>query len=234
MTYKNSQMAREARILKRVSLVVALFALAVAGMTLALAPREARPEALLVAAGTLGIAIFMWSYAARPDIFSNDPRGVLGDELRTSYHRPERAALANCATAAPPAAGRRRIPVSEHIYAWQDVRRVQPGERIWTAGYVRLVAAQALAMIAGVTLFAALTDGVTLGLGMSAGPMWFVAAAIILPLGFALSHRSGLVDATEYTTTAMPAMPDLAWRPVAIAPPTLSEEPPAVVGPHAA
>lgn len=227
MTYKNPQMAREARILKLVGLVVALFALSLATLTLTLAPSEARPEALLVATGTFGIAIFIWTYATRPHLFSNDPRGVLGDELRTTYRRPERPALA-----AP--ARSRAVPVSEHVYAWQEVRRVQPGERIWTAAYVRLLAGQALAMLVGVTAFAALADGVTLGLGLSAGAMWFIAAAIILPVGFALSHRAGLVDATDYPTATTPALPDLAWRPTVITSPGTAPEPLPVVGAHAA
>jgi len=213
MTYKNSQMAHEARILKLVGIVVALFALALAAMTIALAPSEARPEALLVAAGTFGIAIFMWTYASRPHLFTNDPKGVLGDELRTRYAAPEKPVL-------DPARRSRALPVSEHVYAWQEVRRVTPGERVWTAAYGRLVLGQTLATVLTVLAVGAVIDGVTLGLGVSAGPVWFVAAGVILAVGFGMSHRSGLVDATAYTKGTQAALPDLTWQPVLVAAPT--------------
>lgn len=209
MTYKNSQMAREARILKAVGTVVALFALSLAGLTIALAPSEARPEALLVATGTFGIAIFMWTYASRPHLFTNDPEGVLGDELRTRYVVPERPALDPA-----PTDRTRAVPVTEHIYAWQEVRRVPAGERVWTLAYGRLVVGQSIAAVLAVLAVGALIDGVTLGLGLSAGPVWFVAAGIILAVGFAMSHRSGLVDANAYTQGTQAALPDLTWTPV--------------------
>ena len=206
MTYKNSQMAGEARILKVVSTVVGLFALALVGVALVLAPGTARPEVLLVAAGTLGIAIFMWVYAARPDVFSGGERGILGDELRSHYTAP---AQVWSPEDAPSGA------VSTHIYQWQSVRRVDPGEKVWTREYARLVLRQSLALIAGVLVFAAVVVGTTLGLGVLIGPIWFVAAGIILPVGFAMSHRTGLVDATNYPTETMSPMPDVQWHPVA-------------------
>jgi hypothetical protein len=209
MTYKNSQMAHEARILKAVSMVVGLFALTLAGLTIALAPSGARPVAFLVAASTFCVGVYMWVYASRPDFFTNDPRGVLGDELRTRYVAP--------AAAVATARRTRALPVSEHIYAWQEVRRVPSGERIWTPEYRRLVALQSLGLITAVVLVALVDVAAPLGLGASAGPVWFVAAGIVLAAGFALSHRVGLVDATNYSTTTMPALPDLGWTPVLIA-----------------
>lgn len=202
MTYKNSQMAHEARILKVVAVAVALFALALAALTITLAPSQARPEALLVATGTFGIALFMWTYASRPTLFSNDAAGVLGDELRSHYTVPVSRIEA-------PRTG----AVSAHIYQWQSVRRVAPGERVWTREYVRLIALQTLGAIVGATLCAALIVGVTLGLSVSAGPIWFVAAGVILSVGFAMSHRSGLVEADGYAKETMAAMPDLTWQP---------------------
>ena len=217
MTYQNSPMAHGARQLKAVAAVVALFALTLAGLTIALAPSEARPEALLVAVGTFGIAIFMWAYAARPSLFTGDPDGVFGDPLRTSYSVPERSRLASvrehAALGTSHANASSSVPVTEHTYVWQSVRRVAPGERIWTAAYVRLLARHVLLAVAAMLGAGALIAGVVLGLGESVGPMWFVAAAIILPLGFAMSHRSGLVDVRDYPTATMAPLPDLTWRP---------------------
>jgi len=204
MTYKNSQMAHEARILKVVATVTGLFALALVAVALILAPSTARPVALLVAAGTFGLAIFMWTYAARPDIFSGDEKGVLGDTLRSTYSAP----------AANPDAVRTGA-VSTHIYQWQSVRRVEPGEKVWTREYTRMVLLQSLGLILGVITFAAVVVATTLGLGGSVGPIWMVAAALILAVGFNLSHRTGLVDATNYPTEAMRPMPDVQWHPVA-------------------
>jgi len=210
MTYQNPQMARGARQLKAVAAVVALIAVTLTGLILALAPHEARPEALLVCAGMFGIAIFMWTYAVRPGLFTGD-EGVFEDPLRTSYNVPERPRLVSVDEQWHDTARSRAIPVSEHIYAWQGVREVPEGEKIWTREYVRTVALQAGLVIGGLLAFAFTVVGVTLGLGESVGATWFVAAAIILPVGFAMSHSSGVVDAREYPTAPMQPLPDLAW-----------------------
>jgi len=240
MMYKSLQMAREARILKAVATVVALFALALAGLTIALAPSEARPEALLVCVGTFCIAVFMWVYSSWPDVFSGDAKGVLGDELRATYTVPA-PTPAPAVEAAPPVIPAQRgyavsarpgAAVSEHIYVWQGVRRVEPGQRVWTAAYGRLVALQVVATILGVLAFAALVVGVTLGLGRSVGPVWFVAAGVILWVGFAMSHRSGVVDSTSYATAPMKPMPDVIWHPGSTTPHDVSAQP--AVDTHAA
>lgn len=216
MTYQNPQMARGARQLKAVAAVVALIAVTLAGLILALAPHEARPESLLVCAGMLGIAIFMWAYAARPGLFTGD-EGVFEDPLRTTYTVPARDLTVQSSQSTD--AHHRAVPVSQHIYAWQDVRRVEAGERVWTREYTRMVARQTGLVIGGLLTFAFAVVGVTLGLGESVGATWFLAAAIILPVGFAMSHRSGIVDSMAYPTEQMAALPDLAWTPtVAMAP----------------
>ncbi|MCA1982259.1 hypothetical protein [Nocardioides nematodiphilus] len=227
MIYKNSQMAGEARILKVVSTVTGLFALSLVVVTLALAPSPARPVALLVAGGTFALAIFMWTYAARPHLFSGDAKGILGDELRSTYTAP----------VAKPGAERTGA-VSQHIYQWQSVRRVEAGEKVWTRQYTRMVLLQSLGLILGVATFALVVVGTTLGLGGSIGPVWMVAAALILAVGFNLSHRTGLVDATNYPTEPMQPMPDVQWHPVS-APvpgsPDLTIVPPVLAtGTHAA
>jgi hypothetical protein len=213
MTYQNPEMARGARTLKAVAVVVALFALTLAGVCIALAPRSALPEVLLVAAGTFGIAVYMWAYATRPGMFTGD-EGVFEDPLRTTYSVPERDAADSLAR---PWKGSKPIsstfPVSEHVYQWQSVRRVADGERVWTAAYVRLLLAQAGLVVMTIALVGAVVCGVTLGLGESVGAMWFVAAAIILPVGFGLSHRSGVVDSRDYPTEPMAPLPDLTWTP---------------------
>lgn len=210
MTYQNPQMARGARQLKAVAAVVALIAAILTGLILALAPHEARPEALLVCVGMLGIAIFMWTYAARPGLFTGD-EGVFEDPLRTSYSVPERTRLVSVDTPAHGVAHRHPMPVSEHIYAWQGVREVREGERIWTREYAATLLRQAALIVGALLAFSLTVAGVTLGLGESVGAVWFVAAAIILPVGFAMSHGSHVVDAGDYPTAPMQPMPDMAW-----------------------
>lgn len=210
MTYQNPQMARGARQLKIVAAVVSVVAAILTGLILALAPHEARPEALLVCAGMFGIATFMWTYAARPGLFTGDD-GVFEDPLRTSYSVPERSHLVSVDAPAAESAHRYSVPVSEHIYAWQGVREVADGERIWTREYVVTVLRQAGLVVGGLLAFSLTVAGVTLGLGESVGAVWFVAAAIILPVGFAMSHGSHVVDAGDYPTAPMRPMPDMGW-----------------------
>lgn len=216
MTFKNSEMARGARQLKAVAAVVAVFPVTLAVLTLTLAPSEARPEALLVAALGFCVVVFMWVYASKPSIFTGE-EGIFGDELRTSYHVPE-------LPASRAVTGSRSVPVTEHIYTWQEVRRVDAGARVWTPAYLRLLGRQLVLTILGALVFGAVAAGVAIGLGESVGPMWFVAAAIILPVGFAMSHRSGLVDSRDYPTAPMAPLPDLTWRPELVPAPAVVAE----------
>lgn len=210
MTYERSEMARSAFYLKAVVGVTAGFAVALAAVVLAFAPRPAWPVGLIVAGGVVLIALGMWAYAVRPGMFNGKP-GVFGDPLRTEYHVEEQALLPREASPAPHRPG---IPVSEHIYAWQSVRRVAPGEQVWTRSYVRLVVGQLALLVGAAIVLAVAGGGVALGLGaLDDGTMCFVAAGIVLAVFFALSHRSGIIDAHDYATAPMAPLPDLTWRP---------------------
>lgn len=181
MTFQNPEMARGARQLKSVAAVPALFALALAGLALTLGPAEALPEVFIVVAGTLGIAIFMFVYAARPGVFTGHNE-VFDDPLRTRYHVPD------------------------HVPARQLVA-IAPREKVWTRSYVALLVKQLALVVGGLCAVSLTIAGVTLGLGESVGPVWFLAAGVILAVGFNLSHRSGLVDANAYPTEPMAALP---------------------------
>lgn len=189
--------AHGAGALKAVCLVTALFGLSLGTATMLIAPTPARPVAMLVSVTVVGIALALFVYAVRPGLFSDSD--TFGDALRTRYRTPEPRAIAGTGSRAV-------LPVSEHIAGWQSVRRVPAGERVLTRSYARLVARQALAIVVVAVVFEAVAGGVSLALGLTDPAVFFVAAAVVLPVGFALSHRAGLVDATDYPSAPMAPM----------------------------
>lgn len=222
MTDSHSEADRGSRQLKAVSYVITLCAAVIAALILVLGPDAAKPVAILVPIGTAGIALGLWGYAVRPGLFSS---GGFGDPLRTHYRTPAEIAeyrALRAVPAGPPvleAAARtapigRHVPVTEHIYAWQPIRRVPAGERIWTRSYVGSTAVQLALGLVAVVAVSLLVLGVTLGLGRCDGAVFFVVGGVVLSIGFALSHRSGIVDTHDYPTAPMAPMPDLHWQPV--------------------
>jgi hypothetical protein len=222
MTDSHSEADRGRRQLKAVSYVITLCAVVLGTFILTLGPSEAKPIVILIPIGALCIAFGLWSYAQWPSLFCDDG---FGDPLRTHYRSPAEVAeyralqaasadvpaLASAARTAPIG---KHVPVTEHIYAWQSVRRVPAGEKVWNRRYIGGVAAELILGLAFVLAFSLTALGVTLGLGRCDGPVFFVVGCLVLSIGFALSHRSGIVDTRDYPTVPMAPMPDLHWQPV--------------------
>lgn len=222
MTDSHSEADHGPRQLKAVSYVIALCAAVLAAFILTLGPSEAKPIVILIPIGAFCIAFGLWSYAVWPAAFSPDG---FGDPLRTQYRSPaevaEYRALHAAATATPELGSTTRtapigkhVPVTEHIYAWQSVRRVPAGEKVWSRAYVGGIATELVLGLAFVLVFSFASLGVALGLGRSDGALFFVVGGVVLSVGFALSHRTGIVDVRDYPTVPMAPMPDLHWQPV--------------------
>lgn len=222
MTDSHSEADHGPRQLKAVSYVIALCAAVLATFILTLGPSEAKPIVILIPIGAFCIALGLWSYAVRPSLFCPDG---FGDPLRTQYRTPAEVAeyrALHAATSATPELGStvrtapigKHVPVTEHIYAWQSVRRVPAGEKVWSRSYISGVVAELVLGLAFVLVFSFASLGVALGLGRSDGALFFVVGSIVLCIGFNLSHRSGIVDTRDYPTVPMAPMPDLHWQPV--------------------
>lgn len=222
MTDSHSEADHGPRQLKAVSYVIALCAAVLAAFILTLGPSEAKPIVIVIPIGAFCIAFGLWSYAVWPSLFSSDG---FGDPLRTQYRSPaevaEYRALQAAKTATPELGTTTRtapigkhVPVTEHIYAWQSVRRVPTGEKVWSRSYLGGIATQMIVGLAFVLVFSFASLGVALGLGRSDGSVFFVVGGIVLCIGFNLSHRSGIVDTRDYPTVPMAPMPDLHWQPV--------------------
>jgi hypothetical protein len=209
-----------AREMKIVAAVVVLLSTPVYAATVFLGHWDARAICLLVGTSILGIGAGLFGYAVRPAAFGGS--GVVGDPLRTRYRTPQEArVLRGDALVHPDSTdstvglsnAKRYFGVSEHIYRWQSVRRVAPGERIWTPAYMRLVLAQLLGLVLAVVVNIALAIGVTFGFAAVDGAMWFVAAMAALAATFALASGAIVADGEEHPTTAMEPLPEAAWRP---------------------
>jgi len=222
MTDSHSEADHGPRQLKAVSYVIALCAAVLAAFILTLGPSEAKPIVIVIPIGAFCIAFGLWSYAVWPAAFCPDG---FGDPLRTHYRSPAEVAeyrALHAATTATPELGTttrtapigKYVPVTEHIYAWQSVRRVPAGEKVWSRAYLGGIATELVLGLAFVLVFSFASLGVALGLGRSDGALFFVVGGLVLSVGFALSHRTGIVDVRDYPTVPMAPMPDLHWQPV--------------------
>jgi len=223
MTHNHSDLAAgEANVLKAVSGAVAVLALFVYSTALFMPDWDARGMSFSIGTLILGVGAGLLSYALRPQWFSGKDR-VVGDPWRTHYRTPAEAhaLLAPAATvvelenAERPSNAKRFFGVTEHIYAWQNVRRVAPGERIWSRAYARRILGEASALIAAMVLTVVAGVGAAVLLGVGGLDLSFVAAVSVLCLVFGLSIRS-VQDSEVHPTVAMEPVFDADWQPTVV------------------
>jgi hypothetical protein len=208
-------MANNSRELKAVALVIALLALPVIALAFHFATWDARAVCLYVGASILLIGAGVGLYAYRPALFGAS--GVVGDPLRTQYRTPAPVVRVAPVGAVPLSNAQRLFPVSEHVYAWQSVRRVAAGEPVWTPAYRRLVLAQTAALVGAIALNLLLAIGVTFALAACAGAVFFLAAAAVLAVCFPLGLVSVIIDGEQHPKVPMAALPDTTpWVPVIV------------------
>lgn len=226
MAHNNSELAAgDVLALKAVSLIAALLAVFVYSTALFFAHWDARGMSISIGTLVLGVAAGLWTYAVRPGWFSGKDR-VVGDPWRTHYRTPAQAAelvalsapaapVAELGRAARPSNAKRFFGVTEHIYAWQDVRRVLPGERVWTRSYVRRVLGEAGAVVAALVVTVVAGAEVAVLLGTGGGDLSFIAAVAVLSLTFALSVRA-VGDSERHPTETMAPTFDADWHPTLV------------------
>jgi hypothetical protein len=220
--------AGESLVMKAVSAVAAILALFVYSTALFLPNWDARGMSFSIGTLILGVAAGLFAYAVRPVWFSGKDR-VIEDPWRTQYHVPEvQAAEAPAINrAAIPSNAKRFFGVTEHIYAWQQVDRVLPGERVWTPVYIRRVLLQLVAVVSAGALTVLGALGLALVLANSESGLYFIAASVVLYVAFGLGLRGFVADSEKHPTVPMTPTFDANWRP------GLGETAPATVpGPH--